>query len=135
MISDAKQSIIIKLQELYPTGYTIYDEEIPESFSKPSFYLTLVNQNYNRRRNNHYTSLLSFDLAYYSNSSELRTDCLRVQLNLLRTFDLLDKFHVINKNAKIINNVLHVTFDIRYTEMTEGDEVIPMQQQHINTIL
>jgi hypothetical protein len=134
MISEVKQAIKDILMEIYPTGYTIYDEEIPESYNKPSFYLTLVNQNYNRRMKNKYTSLLSFDLAYYSNSSELRTDCLRVQLDLLRVFDLVGTYRILNKNAKITDKVLHFTFDIRCSEFIK-DEVIPMQQQHINTKL
>jgi hypothetical protein len=134
MISEIKQAIKNKLLEIYPTGYTIYDEEIPEDYIKPSLFLTLVNQNYSRRMNNKYTSLLSFDLTYYSNSSELRMDCLRVQLDLLRTFDLVGAYRILNKNAKITDNVLHFTFDIRYSEIIK-DEIVLMQQQQINTKL
>lgn len=134
MISEIKQGIKDKLKEVYPTGYTIYDEELPAAYNKPAFYLTLTNQNYNRQMNNRFTSLLSFDLAYYSNSPELRSDCIQMQQNLLKAFHTVGSYHVLNRNAKIIENVLHITFEVRYSEVME-EEVIPMQQQHINTIL
>jgi hypothetical protein len=134
MMNEVKQAIKDKLLELYPTGYTIYDEELPAEYSKPSFYLILTNQNYSRRMNNKYTSLLSFDLAYYSNSDEIRTDCLRIQQSLLQAFNVVGAYRVLNRNAKITDKVLHITFDIRYSEVIQ-EEVIPMQQQQTNTIL
>ncbi len=134
MISEIKQAIKDMLLAVYPDGYSIYDEELPEGYSKPAFYLTLINQNYSRRMNNKFTSLLSFDLAYYSSSAESRTDCIGIQQELLRAFHTVSTYHVLNRNAKITDNVLHFTFDIRYGEMLQ-EEGTPMQQQQINTIL
>jgi hypothetical protein len=134
MINEVKQAIKSKLLEVYPSGYTIYDEELPVEYSKPAFYLTLVNQNYNRRMNNKYTSLLSFDLAYYSNSGTVRTDCLHIQQELLQAFHVIGAYRVLNRNAKITNNVLHITFDIRCSEVVQEDGIL-MQQQQTNTTL
>ena len=64
MISEIKQAIKDMLLAIYPDGHSIYDEELPEGYSKPSFYLMLTNQSYSRRMNNKFISLLSFDLAY-----------------------------------------------------------------------
>ena len=134
MINEVKQAIINRLLEIYPTGYTVYDEELPAEYSRPAFYLSVVNQDYNRRMNDKYTSLISFDLAYYSNSSEIRTDCLNIQEILLQAFDLAGTFRVLNRNAKITDNILHITFDIRYSQTT-AKNMVYMQQQQTNTTL
>jgi len=134
MISDAKAAIVNKLKELYPTGYVIYDEVLPETISTPAFLIRIASQSYNKRFNNKYTNELSFDVAYYSNLTTARVDCVSIQENLLHAFDLISTYKVRNKNAKITDNVLHFTFDIRYSEFI-AEELILMQQQQINTNL
>lgn len=138
MISSVKQVIMNKLSELYPesSGYTIYNEDIPENFNKPSLLITLVKQDYSKRINKKYKSLLSFDLAFFSNKevTEIKTDCLDVQLTLLRGLDIIGTFRVINKQATITDNVLHVTFDVNYSEINATVEN-QMQQQQTNTNL
>lgn len=132
MISDVKEAIVNKLKEIYPTGYVIYDEVLPETNSKPSFLIAITNQSYSKRFNNKYNSVLSFDVAYYSDQTAVRADCIRVQEDLLRAFELIGTFLVREKNAKITDNVLHFTFDIRYSEFIEEQSVL-MQQRQINT--
>lgn len=132
MISDIKQAIVNKLKELYP-GYTVYDEDVPQNFRKPSFLITVIEQDYSKRLNNRYRSSLSFDIAYFSDKkTEIKGDCLLVQLNLLRSFDLIGTYRVKNKKANITDNVLHFTFDINYSEM-KIEEFIKMQKQTTNT--
>lgn len=135
MINSVKQAIVNKLIELYP-GYTIYDEDVPQNFKTQSFLITLIEQDYNKRINTKYKSLLSFDIAYFSDKgvTEIKNDCLNVQLELFRDFDLISKFRVLNKQASIIDNVLHVTFDINYSELVV-DVGVPMQTQQTNTNL
>ena len=134
MISDVKNAIKNKLTELYPTGCVVYDEDLPETISKPSFLLQITSQNYNRRTGNRFSSELTFDVSYFSDQSAVRTDCIAVQENLLQTFDLIGTYQVRNKVAKITDNVLHFTFDIRYSEIVE-EEICYMQQQQTNTKL
>jgi hypothetical protein len=134
MISDVKAAIVSKLQGVYPDGYVIYDEELPETISRPSFLITLMGQSYNKRLFNKYTSELSFDITYLSDQTAIRSDCLRVQEDLLQAFDFVDTFKVRNKNAKVTDNVLHFTFGIRYSELKE-DQSDLMQQKQINTNL
>lgn len=136
MINSIKQAIADKLVELYPAanGYTIYDEDIPQNFKKPSFLISLANQDYHKRLSNKFDGVLSFDLAYFSKNavSELKADCHNVQLMLLRAFDLIDTYWVLNKQAQIIDNVLHLTFDIRYSEI-KAEPFTAMQTQDTNT--
>lgn len=135
MINNIKQAIVNKLIELYP-GFTIYDEDVPQNFKTQSFLITLIEQDYNKRMNVKYKSLLTFDIAYYSDRgiAETKSDCQRVQLGLLRGFDIIGTFRVLNKQATIIDNVLHVTFDIISSEI-KTDVGVPMQTQQTNTNL
>lgn len=135
MINTIKQSISAQLAALYPT-YTIYKEELPTSLERPSFFIALTKQDYKKRIDNKYKSVLSFDIAYYSDKSatDITADCLDKQIELFRTFDLLSTFRVINKQANITDNVLHFTFDIIYYEIiVETDPA--MQSQTTNTNL
>lgn len=136
MISDVKQAIINKLLEVYPTGYRRYDEDIPQNFKPPAFLVSVIDQSYIKRSCNQYKGLLSFDVAYFSEkvTTEIKADCLRVQEDLLRAFDYVGTFKVLNKDARITDNVLHITFDIKYSEM-KSEAFNPMQTQQINTNL
>lgn len=133
MLSVIKEAIANKLIELYPTGYEIYEETLPESYIKPSFLVTITNQSYHKRLGNRYTSELSLDITYYSDQTSIRLDCLRVQEELLRAFDFIGTFQVRNKIAKITDNVLHFTFDIIYSEKKEEQASSLMQQKQIIT--
>lgn len=135
MINSLKQAIKDKLAALYPTTI-IYDQELPTSLERPSFFIALTKQEYKKRIGNKYKSVLSFDIAYYSDNAtaDLKTDCLEKQLELFRAFDLLNTVRVSNKQANITENVLHFTFDMSYSEMiVETDPV--MQTQTTNTNL
>ncbi|MGE4284887.1 MAG: DUF6838 family protein [Clostridia bacterium] len=135
MINSIKQSIVNKLLELYPS-YTIYDEDIPQNFKKPSFLITLIEQDYSKRMNVKFNSLLPFDVAYFSDKSiaEVKADCLGLQLTMLREFDLIGTYRVLNKQARITDNVLHFTFDIKTSEIKEEISA-KMQEQQTNTNL
>jgi len=135
MINDVKQAIVNKLLELYPT-YTIYDEDVPQNFKTPSFLVTVIEQNYGKRLANKYNSTVSFDVAYFSDKgkNEVKSDCQAVQVDILRAFDFVGSFRIQNKQATIVDNVLHITFDISYSEL-KIDEFAKMQTQTTNTNL
>ena len=134
MINEIKQAIAQKIHEQYPSA-TIYDEDIPQNFKTPSFLVTVIEQSYGKRLANKYNSTVSFDLAYFSDKgkNEIKSDCQAVQVNLLRAFDLVGTFRVQNLQATIVDNVLHITFDVRYSEIKTGEEIPKMQAQATNT--
>lgn len=132
MISDVKAAIISKIQEIYPSGYTIYDEDLPVSVSKPAFLIQITNQSYSRQAGNKYLSELSFDISYYSAQTAIRADMIGVQEAMLQAFDLIGTYQIKNKVAKITDNVLHFTFNIRYSEAKE-EAITFMQHQKTNT--
>lgn len=124
MISKLKGTIALKLKELYSTS-TIYDEDIPQNFKKKSFLISVVDHVSNKRGPDIFNNVLSLDIAYFSDKdkTEIKTDCLWVQQNLLREFDLVGKYHIFNKQANITDNVLHITFDIKYSELKTIEEI------------
>ncbi|MGI5912657.1 MAG: phage tail terminator family protein [Syntrophomonadaceae bacterium] len=134
MINDIKQAIAQKIHEQYPSA-AIYDEDIPQNFKTPSFLVTVIEQNYGKRLDNKYNSTVSFDVAYFSDKekNETKSDCQAVQVNLLRAFELVGTFRVQNLQATIVDNVLHITFDVRYSEIKTGEEIPKMQDQATNT--
>jgi hypothetical protein len=133
MTSEIKQAIVNKLLELYPS-YTIYDEDIPQNFKTPCFLITVIEQNYSKRLNTKFKSTVSFDVAYFSNQkTETRNDCYNMQLVLLRNFDLVGGYRILNKQANITDDVLHFIFDINYSEIKQ--EISDKMQKHQTIIL
>jgi len=133
MISEIKRAIAQKIHEMYPSA-AIYDEDIPQNFKTPSFLVTVIEQSYGKRLANKYNSTVSFDVAYFSDKgkNEVKSDCQAVQGNLLRAFDVMGTFRVQNLQATIVDNVLHITFDVMYSEIRE-EEIPKMQAQATNT--
>ena len=134
MISDVKTAIINQLGELFPSGYRFYDEIVPEDASKPYFLISLLVQTYNKRFNRTYSGVLSMDITYDSNQTNIKPDCINIMERLQREFDFAGNYRLKNKTAKITDNVLHFTFDIQYSEVKE-EQYTQMQQQTINTKL
>jgi len=135
MISSVKSAIAGKLSGLYPSA-RIYDENIPQGFKTPCFMVSLIEQSYSKRVSNRYKSLLSFNVAYYSNKgkTEIKSDCQAVQVALFRAFDTFGAYRAQNKQATIVDNVLHFTFDVPYSELKE-EPFVAMQEQTTNTNL
>jgi len=137
MISEIKSAIVYKLKELYPLIINRYtDDNVPQNFKKPSFFVSVIDQEYDKRMNAKYKGLISFDVAYFSDKgvAEIKSDCLAKQEVLLREFDLVGTYRIKNKNARITDNVLHMTFDVNYSEM-KVETGIPMQTQTTNTTI
>lgn len=133
MINNIKQVIVNKLLELYP-GYTIYDEDVLQNFKKQSFLISLTDQDYSKRLNSKFKSLISFDVAYFSNKrvAEIKSDCQDMQMSLFRGFDLIGSYRILNKQANVTDNVLHFKFDVQFSEI-KVDTSDKMQEQQTNT--
>ena len=133
MINDIKQCIVNALLKIYP-GITIYDEDIPQNFKSPSFLITLMDHNYNKRIDNKFNGEVSFDISFFSSEekTDIKNDCIRVQQDLFRNFDLIGTYRPISKNATIVDNVLHFIFNIKYSEI-KNEEIYKIQ--NIRTII
>lgn len=151
MISDIRNAIVYKLKELYPECKR-HTDDIPQKFTKPAFVIFNVDQDYYKRLNNKYRGRITFDVSYFSDKStpSIKSDCFEKQETLLRGFDYITSYKTINKgkpdealmpneiyrvtnkNARVTDNVLHMTFDVNYSEMKVEDKVL-MQTQETNT--
>lgn len=121
MINSIKTEIAASLKTAFPTITKRYMyDNIPQNFVSPAFYLTVISHEYGKRINNKFNSVVRFDLAYFSNSiiEEINSDCLSKQIGILRMFTELSTIRPLNVEARITDNVLHVIFDIRYTEIS-----------------
>jgi len=133
MVNEIINTVTKKINELYP-NCKCYTDDIPQKFTPPAFVVFTIDQDYSKRLNNKYRSRISFDLAYFSDKpkQEIKSDYLAVQEKLLRNFDVFGTFKATNKNARITDNVLHLTFDVNYAEMRTETPVL-MQTQTTNT--
>jgi hypothetical protein len=136
MINDIQLAIVAKLKELFPDEVRKirrHIDDIPQGFKKPAFVLFEVDQDYSKRLNTKYNGRITFDLAFFSDkpSQEIKSDCLVIQETFLRGFDYFGAFKALNKNAQITDNVLHMTFDVKYSEL-KTETSVPMQTQKIN---
>ena len=139
MINEIKQAIEQRIHELYPSA-AIYVEDVPQNFKTPSFLITVIEQSYNKRLDNKYNSTVSFDVAYFSDKgkNEVKSDCQAVQVNLLRAFDLMGEFRAMggfraqSLQATIVDNVLHITFNVGYSEIRK-EEFPKIQEFTSNT--
>ncbi len=132
MIDDIMQAIANKLAELYPE-YEIRTDDVPQDFSTPSFLIVLADHDYSKRiYGNSGTAIM--DVAYFSDkgTQEIKGDCRTVQENLLRNFDIIGTFRATDKNAHTVDNVLHLTFNVKYSEIKITDETV-MKKQQTNT--
>lgn len=129
-----KEAIKTKLLELYP-DYSVYDEDLPGEYQKPSFLIQVKSQTYTSLLQGNYKNQMMLDISYYSNVSEtINGDCLRVSKSLLTGFDSVNHCRIRNKKAETIEKVLHFTFEIQYSVRKE-EEFIKMQKQEVNTKL
>lgn len=133
MVNDIKQYIVNTLVSIY-YEITIYDEDIPQNFKTPCFLITLVDHKYDKRIDNKFNGEVSFDISFFSSKekTEMKNDYIKVQQDLFRSFNLIGSYRPINKNATIVDNVLHFTFDVKYSEV-ENERINKIQ--NIKTII
>lgn len=137
MISDIKSAMVSKLNDIFPNipiGST--DDNVSQNYAKPSFFVSIVDQEYNKRINTKFNGLISFNIAYYSDLgvADIKRDCLAKQEVLIREFDLVGTYRIRNKKARITDNVLHMTFDVSYSEMKVETSVLMQTQQTITSL-
>lgn len=152
MISDIRNAIVYKLKELYPE-FKVYIDDVPQKFKKPSFTIFNVDQDYSKRLNTKYRGRITFDVSYFSDKpmEDIKSYCFEKQGVLLKGFDYItsyliinkgkpdehlipnETYRVVNKNCRTTDNVLHMTFDVNYSEMIVEDKVL-MQTQETSKI-
>lgn len=135
MINSIETAVLKALQVDYPlTIYKYYIDNIPQDYVKPAFFLKVIDTVYDKRLDKKYRSTVTFDLSYYSDlyDEDVIAECINIQISILRILDFAGIYKILNKNARITDNVLHVTFDVAYSEMVT-ETGTAMQSQTTNT--
>ena len=120
MTDDIITAIETQLKALCPAA-AVYRFYCPQHFKTPSFFISVTDQDYSRLLTDSFAGKISLDVQYFSGAKSvdlkaIRADCVSMQETLLRGFNLIGRFRCTNKDARITDNVLHFTFDIKYRE-------------------
>lgn len=118
MTDEIIAAVEAQLKTLCPTVYRFY---CPQKFKTPSFLISVTDQGYARLLTGSFAGKISLDVQYFSGAKSvdikaIRADCVSMQETLLRGFNLVGGFRCVNKDARITDNVLHFTFDVKYRE-------------------
>ena len=104
---------------------TVYREEVPQNFKKPSFLVTIYEQNPSRGINGRLKNEVNMDILYFPENkgkAELQEECWNVGQALSREF-AVPGFKIKNRNLKIEDHVLHFMFDVDYREYKDSPGV------------
>ena len=115
---------------------TVYREEVPQNFKKPSFLVMIYEQNPSRGINGRLKNEVNMDILYFPENkgkAELQEECWSVGQALAREF-AVPGFKIKNRNLKIEDYVLHFMFDVDYREYKDSPGV-KMRTQTIDTNL
>lgn len=114
MINDLYRSIASGLKVV--KSCKIYREDVPQNFIKPSFMVTLYDQNPTCGINKRLKNAVRVDIHYFPEDEvNYQEECWDIGEDLAREFQL-QSFKIKNRNLKITDKVLHFLFDVDYRE-------------------
>lgn len=113
------------------TGCVVTVDKVPQSFKKDSFYIQVTDYEYGKCIGNRYSSAVSFDIAYFTASANVDTDCRETAENVMRALDTVGIFHPVNVSSRVTDHVLHIMFDVKYSEIEETS-FIAMRTNDVN---
>ena len=102
-----------------------------------NFRVEITETTANRRLSERQRIKQNFDVQYFpgDESENRRKECEKVKQKMLRRFDVISadglSFYVRNKNASIVDDVLHLMFYVTYTEYEEK-EIPKMEEMNTN---
>lgn len=125
MFEKLYQAIAAECRAVLPEAKKIYRDNIPQNFETPCVLVLTTNSQTSRGLANKQRFKHSFDVQYFPSEElqNLRKACETAKQTMLRAFDTIEapgaSFYVRNKTASITDDVLHMQFDVTYTEREE----------------
>lgn len=117
MINEIYRSIAMGLKRI--KDCTVYMEDVPENFTRPSFLIELYDQNPSRGINGCLNNTVRVDVHYFpEDKREKNEECWKMGQDLMRELRI-DGFKIKSRNLKITDGVLHFMFDVCYRECPE----------------
>lgn len=137
MVESLYKAIAAECRSSVPELKKIYRDNIPQNMEFPCILVKITETTANRRLSERQRIKQNFDVQYFpgDESENRRKECEKVKQKMLRRFDVVSadgiSFYVRNKNASIVDDVLHLLFDVTYTEY-EKKEIPKMEEMNTN---
>ncbi len=137
MVESLYKAIAAECRSSVPELKKIYRDNIPQNMEFPCILVEITETTVNRRLSERQRIKQNFDVQYFpgDESENRRKECEKVKQKMLRRFDVVSadgiSFYVRNKNASIVDDVLHLLFDVTYTEY-EKKEIPKMEEMNTN---
>lgn len=137
MVESLYKAIAAECRSSVPELKKIYRDNIPQNMEFPCILVEITETRANRRLSERQRIKQNFDVQYFpgDESENRRKECEKVKQKMLRRFDVVSadgiSFYVRNKNASIVDDVLHLLFDVTYTEY-EKKEIPKMEEMNTN---
>ena len=137
MVESLYKAIAAECRSSVPELKKIYRDNIPQNMESPCILVEITETTVNRRLSERQRIKQNFDVQYFpgDESENRRKECEKVKQKMLRRFDVVSadgiSFYVRNKNASIVDDVLHLLFDVTYTEY-EKKEIPKMEEMNTN---
>lgn len=137
MVESLYKAIAAECRSSVPELKKIYRDNIPQNMEFPCILVEIVETTAKRRLSERQRIKQNFDVQYFpgDESENRRKECEKVKQKMLRRFDVVSadgiSFYVRNKNASIVDDVLHLLFDVTYTEY-EKKEIPKMEEMNTN---
>ena len=137
MVESLYKAIAAECRSSVPELKKIYRDNIPQNMEFPCILVEIMETTANRRLSERQRIKQNFDVQYFpgDESENRRKECEKVKQKMLRRFDVVSadgiSFYARNKNASIVDDVLHLLFDVTYTEY-EKKEIPKMEEMNTN---
>lgn len=137
MVESLYKAIAAECRSSVPELKKIYRDNIPQNMEFPCIFVEIVETTAKRRLSERQRIKQNFDVQYFpgDESENRRKECEKVKQEMLRHFDVIRadgiSFYVRSKSASIVDDVLHLMFDVTYTEYEEK-EIPKMEEMNTN---
>lgn len=135
-INDIITAISIKLNQTFGDGYTNYDEEIPQGFQAPGFFIQLLNLEKFRQIGNRWRVTTLFNVQYFPSGgrADASNHALKVQ-QVLKEITLSNGAVMLGtkSNSEIVDgnahNFVHFNFFLQEVEAKVFMESLELHSQ------
>ncbi len=137
MVDILYKAIAAECRSSVPELKKIYRDNIPQNMEFPCILVEITETMANRRLAERQRIKQNFDVQYFPGDEieNRRKECEKIKQEMLRRFDVISadgiSFYVRSKNASIVDDVLHLMFNVTYTEYEEK-EIPKMEELNTN---
>lgn len=131
-VNSIRDGVTLALSELYP-NIDLYDEEIPQDFKRPSFFVKLLTMGQNKEIGRRFLRSHSFDIHYfppldeYNKYGHAMAESLYSNLLTIEIDGAI--YRVTGANHNIVDRTLHFMFDLNFHVLK--DKPVGIKMNHL----